>query len=277
MSAQAPIDTTAAEAYEQHMVPGMFLHWAQALVDLAALRPGERVLDVACGTGVGARVAAQALGARGYVAGLDIDAGVVELARRLGAAEGHAIDWHCASALDMPFESGVFDVCLCLQGIQFFPDRVRGLAEMRRVLKRSGCLVASIWGPLECNKGHHAVVQALERGGVDASAARRACSFSNADDIRQAAENAGFTAIEVRTLEGASRFASIDSFLHGMTKGSPSTRHAVALLPEGARENFFRDVRESLSAYVVDGALAYPMQTHVLIARHAASSGTMKK
>lgn len=265
MSGQQPVDTTAAEAYEQHMVAGMFLHWTEKLVDLAAVRPGEHVLDVACGTGVGARVAAGAAGSNGRIAGLDIDAGVIELARRL--SEGHTIEWHCGSALELPFDSATFDLCLCLQGLQFFPDRVRGLAEMRRVLKVSGRLIASLWGPLECNKGHLAVVQALERGGVDSAPSRRACSFSNPDDIRQAATAAGFSTVDVRTLDGVSRFATIDSFLEGMTKGSPSTRHAVAQLPESARGRFAEDVRESLSGYVVDGMLAYPMQTHVLIAR----------
>jgi SAM-dependent methyltransferase len=261
------IDTTVAEAYERYMVPGMFLHWTQMLVKLAAPKPGEQVLDVACGTGVGARLAAPAVGGTGRVVGLDVDAGVIEYARRLDATGAHPIEWHCASALDMPFESATFDLCLCLQGLQFFPDRVAGLKEMRRVLKPSGRLVASIWGPLASNKGHHVLVQALEHGGVDASAAKRACSFASGDDIRQAAAEGGFTEINLRSQDGVSQFASIDAFLDGMTNGSPSTRHAVALLPENARGKFFDEVREGLAPYVVKGVLAYPMRTHILVAR----------
>ena len=81
-----PIDTTAAEAYEEHMVPGMFLHWTELAVGVAAPQPGERVLDVACGTGIGARLAFGAVQAGGTVAGLDLDAGVIEIARRLEPA-----------------------------------------------------------------------------------------------------------------------------------------------------------------------------------------------
>lgn len=261
------IDTAVAEAYERHMVPGMFLHWAQMLVKLAAPRPGEHVLDVACGTGVGARIAASAVGPTGRVVALDVDPGVIDFARHREQGGIPAIEWHCASAMAMPFDSGTFDLCLCLQGLQFFPDRVEGFKEMRRVLKESGRLVASIWGPIEFNAGHRAVVQALERGGVDASAARRACSFTNADDIRQAAESAGFADIDLRSVDGASQFASIQSFLDGMTTGSPSTRHAVALLSEEGRVRFSEDVREALQPYVVNGVLAYPMRTHVLLAR----------
>lgn len=261
------VDTSVAEAYERDMVPGMFRRWADMLVKLAAPRPGERVLDVACGTGIGARLAAAAMAGEGRVEGLDVDAGVIELARRLSDAEGYAAEWHCGNALELPFEAGTFDVCLCLQGLQFFPDRVKGLREMRRVLKESGRLVASIWGPLELNKGHEAVVRALECGGVDASSAKRACSLADPEEIKACAEKAGFGRIDLRFADGVSQFASIQSFLDGMTKGSPSTRHAVALLPDEARGRFFDDVRAALEPYVADGVLAYPMRTHILVAR----------
>jgi SAM-dependent methyltransferase len=268
MSSATPIDTTAAEAYEKHMVPGMFLRWTERVVALAAPQPEEHVLDVACGTGIGARLVANALGPTSTVVGLDVDAGVVETARKVAEKTDLRIEWHCASALDMPFEDVVFDLCLCLQGVQFFPDRVAGLAEMRRVLKPSGRLVASIWGPLESNKGHHAVVQALERQGVDASPAKKACSFSNAHEIREAATRAGFTRIELRSEDGVSHFASIQSFIEGMTVGSPSTRHAVANLPEGGRDIFVKDVSATLDPYLeFGGELVYPMRTHILVAR----------
>ena len=269
MATSTRIDSAAADAYERDMVPGMFRHWTEMLVEIAAPRAGEHVLDVACGTGIGARLAADAAGEAGRVAGLDIDAGVIEYARQLTRDATHAMEWHCASALEMPFESATFDLCLCLQGLQFFPDRVKGLTEIRRVLKPGGRLVASIWGPLEHNKGHEAVVQALERGGVDASAAKRACSFTDPDAIRDAAAKAGFTRTDLRSVDGRARFASVDSFLNGMTKGSPSTRHAVALLADDARGRFFDDVRAALVPYMDSGLLAYPMRTHILVA-HAA-------
>lgn len=124
MSSANPIDTTAAEAYEKHMVPGMFLHWTERLVAVAAPEPGEHVLDVACGTGIGARLAARAVGAAGRVVGLDIDPGVVEVGRRVMEGSTTPMEWQCGSALKMPFKDGEFDLCLCLQGLQFVPDRL---------------------------------------------------------------------------------------------------------------------------------------------------------
>ncbi len=260
------IDTTAAEAYERFMVPGIFLRWTEYLITLAAPQPGEHVLDVACGTGIGARLAAHAVGSTGKVAGLDIDPGVIEVARKVTQRPATSMAWHCASALKMPFMDGEFDLCLCLQGAQFFPDRLAGFAEIRRVLRPSGRLVASIWAPLEFNKGHHAVVQALERQRVDASGARRACSFADTVDIRETATRAGFTNFDLRTVDGVSHFESIQSFIDGMTIGA-STRHAVALLPEEGRDRFIKDVTTMLEPYLVGGELAYPMRTHVLFAR----------
>lgn len=260
------IDTTAGEAYEKHMVPGMFARWTERAVKRAALRPGESLVDVACGTGIGARMAASALGPGGRVSALDIDAGVVEVGRRISAA-GAPVEFRCGSALEMPFPDAAFDVALCLQGIQFFPDRVKGFAEIRRVLKPSGRLVATIWGPLEANKGHAAVVHALESQQVDASAAKRACSFSDPAEIRDAAARGGFGRIEMLLEDGFSEFASLDSFLEGMTVGSPSTRKAVQLLPEAGRGRFAGDVRAALAQYVMDGKLVYPMRTHIVIAR----------
>jgi SAM-dependent methyltransferase len=261
------IDTTAAEAYEKYMVPGMFLHWAEMLVRIAAPRPDEHVLDVACGTGIGARLVAEVLGGRGKVAGLDIDGGVIEVARRTAGRCAMQIEWHCASALSMPFDAASFDLCLCFQGLQFLPDRAAGLAELRRILKPTGRLVASIWGPLEANAGHCAVVAALERQGVDAAPAKRACSFSDPEEIRAAAALAGFTRIEIKTEDGTSRFESIATFLDGMTIGSPSTRLAVARLPEAGRVVFARDVSAALEPYARNGRLEYPMRTHILVAR----------
>jgi ubiquinone/menaquinone biosynthesis C-methylase UbiE len=260
------IDTTAGEAYEKFMVPGMFRHWAERLVQTAAPRPGEHVLDVACGTGVVARAVAPLVGAKGRVAGLDIDAGVIEVARRLSAGSVPAIEWHCASALEMPFGPGEFDLCLCQQGIQFFPDRIRGLREMRRVLKSNGRLVAALWAPLETNKGHHVLVETLERLGVDAAAAKRACSFSDTEAIRAAAKEAGFSGIDLRTEDGVSHFDSMKGFLDAMTYGSPSTRHAIALLDDAGRRKFTEAVTAGLERYVSGGELQYPMQTHVFVA-----------
>lgn len=274
MSPTQPIDTTAAEAYERHMVPGMFLAWTHVLVERAAPKPGERVLDVACGTGIAARLAAPLVGATGKVVGLDIDAGCIETARKVTRGLPAPNEWHCASALEMPFAANDFDLVLCQQGLQFFPDRLKGFAEIRRVLKPSGRLAASMWHTLEQNKGHEAVVRSLERHNVNTASATRAFSLSDADEVRDLAARAGFRDIDIRTEDGRTAFASMDAFIEGMTLGSPSARHAIALLSNEARTQFLDDVRERLSPYVLaGGVLAYPTRTHIVTARADAAHG----
>ena len=265
--AKQAVDTTAGEAYEKHMVPGMFVRWTERAVNLAGLQPGEKVLDVACGTGIGARVAAKKIGRKGKIVGLDLDPGVVEVARRLAEAGGTLIEWHCASALEMPLPDAEFDVVFCLQGIQFFPDRVAGFAEIRRVLKRTGRLVATLWGPIESNKGHQAIVRALEDQKVDAAPAKKACSFADPAEIRDAAARAGFGSIEIRTEDGLTEYSSFESFVEGITVGSPSTRRAIQLLSDAGRDRFWVEVRAALTPYLVKGRLAYPMRTHIVVAR----------
>ena len=262
------VDTTAAEAYDQFMVPTMFGPWIDNVTALALLVPGEHVLDVACGTGTAARVAAQYVTATGTVAGLDIDPGMIEVARsRPSSSEGARLSWHCGSALDMPFSGGMFDAVLCLQGLQFFPDKLAGLREMRRVLKPAGRLAASVWRTIEHCKGHHALTEALERHGVDASAARRPFSLGDAAELNRLAHEAGFREVNVQAVVKVIRFHSPRQFIESLAAGAPSTRHALAKLPESERGVLIDEMAASLQRYVDRDGVAIPYASHLLLAR----------
>ena len=127
------LEGSAAELYQRYLVPGITAKWAEDLVHRAQLRAGEEVLDVACGTGVVARLAAKKV-APGHVTGLDLNAGMLAVARSV-SNEGAPVNWMEGSALDLPFPSGHFDVVLCQLGLQFFPDQPKALREMRRVVR----------------------------------------------------------------------------------------------------------------------------------------------
>ena len=137
---------TAPENYQRYFVPAIGRPLADALVDLAGVRAGQRVLDVACGTGVVARVAAERVGAAGLVAGVDINPGMLAVARSTPAGGG-PVTWHEAPADALPFPDGSFDVVLCQLGLQFFPDRLAALREMRRVLAPAGRALVLVPGP----------------------------------------------------------------------------------------------------------------------------------
>ncbi len=266
-NAAEKIDTTAAEGYEQYMVPAFLGPFAEKVVAISAPRPNEHVLDVACGTGKGARVAAAHVGASGRVVGVDMDAAMIEVARRLAQESYIAIEWHCASALQMPLEDETFDLCLCLHGLPFFPDRVAGLAEMRRVLKPTGRLTVSVWHPLGTSAAHHALVRSLERQGVDTAAASKGFSFGEPDQIRETASAAGFRNIELRTEEGFGQFPSVQAFVDAIASGSMSARFSLAQLPDTGRAQFMVDMHELLASHVTPTEFRWPMRAHVVLAR----------
>ncbi len=123
--------SNAAENYERFFVPLFGRPVADDLMGVAALKPGERVLDVACGTGVVTRLAAERTGAT--VTGLDLNPGMIEVAKSV-TPDNMSIEWHQSSAEEMPLPDDAYDVVLCQLSLQFFPDKPAALKEMRRVL-----------------------------------------------------------------------------------------------------------------------------------------------
>jgi ubiquinone/menaquinone biosynthesis C-methylase UbiE len=106
-----------AEAYEKLLVPALFAQWAPLMVDIARITDGQRVLDVACGTGVATRAAADRVGATGSVVGLDLNPAMLEVA----AATRSDIEWRQGDAAHLPFGNEEFDAVLCQSALFFFP------------------------------------------------------------------------------------------------------------------------------------------------------------
>ena len=134
----------APDNYERYFVPAVAAPLAGDLVDAASLTPGQRVLDLACGTGVIARLAAERLGTA-TVEAADVNPGMIDVARSIQASP--AISWHRASAEALPFPDRVFDAVLCQMGLQFFSDKLLALCEARRVLRARGRFLATSHPP----------------------------------------------------------------------------------------------------------------------------------
>jgi len=135
--------------------------FADALVS-SVVRPGDWVLDVACGTGVATRAAAIAAGRSGSVMGSDINAGMLAVAGEVTDRDLIA-SWDIASALDLPYEDDSFDSVICQQGLQFFPDPVAGLLEMARVTKRDGRVAVTVWSELDRSPYFGALEEMFDR------------------------------------------------------------------------------------------------------------------
>ena len=145
----------AAERYQTILTPHILGPFAQALVDFADLQLGEQVLDVGCGTGAAARFAAAAVGPQGQVTGVDVNASMIAVAQSLPEVAGAPIAWHVANATGLPGPDAAVDVVLCAQTLQFLPDKLPSLAEMKRVVKKDGRIVISLWTPIEDNPYFH--------------------------------------------------------------------------------------------------------------------------
>ena len=262
---------TAAELYERYLVPAITGVWAADLVQRAALRPGERVLDVACGTGIVARLAAAQLGMEGAVVGLDLNTAMLAVARSLPPPPGVAVTWTEASVLAMPFPEATFDVVLCQLGLQFFPDRPQALQEMRRVLVPGGRLLLSVFGPITHNPAPQALAEAVERHlGPHASAIKRAeHDLDDPTELDRLVTGAGFTAVTIATTTQHIHFPSPREYvriqfaatpLATLVKEMPSEQQATLT------DAVIADVSETLRPYMGDDGLVFPQECHTLSA-----------
>jgi ubiquinone/menaquinone biosynthesis C-methylase UbiE len=153
-------DISAMQIYEDVLVPRLFTPWARLLLDGLHLHPGEAVLDVACGPGTVTRLAAVAVGRGGQVTGIDLSPAMLAIAHTKPVLSNAApIDYHEATAEQLPVADADFDVAVCRQGLQFFSNRAAALAEMRRALRTSGRVGIAVWAEIE----HAPPFAALER------------------------------------------------------------------------------------------------------------------
>lgn len=145
---QTSNDTVAPgpPAYERFFVPVIGRPIAEDLLAAARLRPGEQVLDIACGTGIVARLAARQVMPSGAVSGADINPGMIAEAKR-ACDESPNIEWFEADAAALPMPDDSFDVVLCQMGLQFFPAKLPALKEMRRVVRPEGRVLVNTPGP----------------------------------------------------------------------------------------------------------------------------------
>lgn len=137
---------TGAENYQRYFVPAIATPVSADLLRMAALRPGERVLDIACGTGVIARLAAAQVGATGSVNAIDVSPDMIDVARSIPTLAGADIEWHVGDAAALPVPDDSSDAALCQMGLMFIEDRPAAMAEMRRAVVADGRVVVSTPG-----------------------------------------------------------------------------------------------------------------------------------
>lgn len=264
---QWQVSGSEAELYERYKVPRMFRPSAELLLGRVPPRSGQRVLDVACGTGIVARLAAERAGPAGKVAGLDLNAGMIAMARANTPKDTAPVEWKQGDAQALPFGDGAFDRVYCQQGLQFFPDKPRALREMRRVLSSGGMAAISTWRPADPGSLYNlALAEVLEKY-ADATAARLSLvpfTLGDPSTLRRLAGDAGFEAVEVDTAVFVRRVELTQKWLLEDTAGLPYS-DAVARMSPAGLEEMTRELESKLKPYRDGDAFGVPMETHILI------------
>jgi len=258
------VSDDAAEAYERTLVPVVFVPWGEELLRRAGLRPGETVLDVACGTGIVARMASAAVGGSGQVAGVDINPGMLAVARRIAPDIG----WVEAPADALPLPDASCDAVFCQQGFQFFPDKPAAAAEIRRVLKPGGRAVLCVAAALDENPLMMTQVETVTRyAGADAAKAIRAvCGLPDGAELEKLFREADFAEVEVEKVSLTLRHPKGAEFARNLLAATPLAGMIAAMEPadqEAVAAEFLAGFGDGY-----DGkALAFPHVSNVVVAR----------
>jgi SAM-dependent methyltransferase len=261
---QAQID--AAKAYEALFVPALFGQWVDEVADAAQIQPGDRVLDVGCGTGVLAREATSRATPTGYVAGLDPSPGMLAVAKDLAPT----IDWREGAAESIPFPDQSFDTVVSQFGLMFFRDHHQALREMLRVLTATGRLVVAVWASLDNIPGYSAEVALLERlGGTRAADAVRApFVLGDRQMLAKLFTDVGADAVKITTHQGTARFPSIRVMVEAELRGWLPVMGV--LLTEIQITNILKEAENALRSYVTtEGRVMFDVSAHLVTAKRS--------
>jgi SAM-dependent methyltransferase len=252
-----------AEVYEAEFVPALFGPFSAVVADAAGIAAGQRVLDVACGTGALARTAAERVGPNGQVIGLDANPEMLAVARRVAPS----IQWLDGRAEALPLPDASVDAAVSQFGLMFFDDRVAALREMWRVLRPGGRLAVAACDAVERSPGYAALTALLQQlfGARVADAFRAPFAIGNAALLGALASQAGIERAEVEVRSADVRFASIDALVS-------AERACVwtlgGLLDEAQFQRLRHEARRELAPFVQrDGGVAFQMPALVIVAR----------
>ena len=264
------LSTTAAEKYESQKVPSVFGPLANATLEAVSLPESVRVIEVACGTGIISRLISEQLPGNGRIVGTDLNPAMIEVARKTTPPSRHSVEWLACDVIDLPFADGEFDIAICQQGLQFFPDKPKALAEIRRVVAPGGRLILTCWRTI--SPLFQAVSDSLMQR-VSEKAAKQALgpfSFRDGDCIASLLTEAGFRITDTSSL-----------LVHRpLTPARPAIREEIMaspyekeLLDKGAEtiDAVVADVDAALELYREGESLVIPQEAHLFQAERPAT------
>ncbi len=253
--------------YDTLMVPLIFEAYAAGTAALVAACAPVAVLETAAGSGVVTRALAPQLGAGARYVVTDLNQPMLDYAAARQGADPR-IEWRQADALQLPFAEASFDVVCCQFGAMFFPDRVAGYAEARRVLRPGGRFIFSVWDRIEDNVFADEVtnaVAALFPDDPPRFLASTPHGYHDVARIRDDVRRAGFTDIAIETQEKISRAASARDVAIAYCQGTP-LRNEIEARDAGALPRATALAAEALASRHGTGSVAGKIQAHVIVA-----------
>lgn len=254
----------AANAYEALFVPALFGQWARKVADAAEIQHGQRVLDVASGTGILAREVALRTGSSGRVVGIDPNPGMIAVAKQLS----RAIEWREGSAESLPFPDQSFNAVVSQFGLMFFTDRRLALREMLRVLAPGGHLVVAVWDSLDNIPAFNSEVALLEQtaGRRAAEALRAPFVLGNRKDLAMLFSEAGVVSAEITTHHGAAQFPSIRTMVEADLRGWLPMMGVI--LTEDLIDHILQEAGQAISSYAAaNGGITFHLSVHIVTAK----------
>ena len=213
------ITTEQADLYEERFVPALFAHWVDPVLDAAGVTAGQDVLDVACGTGIVARHAADRVGPTGHVTGLDLNPAMLAVASRLRPD----LTWHQGDVAALAFDDDSFDVVTCQSAAMFFPDVVGALREMGRVTRPGGVVAVQVFDLLENQPAYGPWIAMVARHAGEDAVRVLGTYWVHGDRglMRERCAAAGLTVTAVHDHERPAHFPSVEAMVRTEVNATP--------------------------------------------------------
>lgn len=260
------LESKAAQIYETQKVPAMFRPLAEATLREVPLYEDDHVLDVACGTGIIARLAGEKVGNSGRVVGVDLNRGMIEVARASSDAQRNIFEWCQADVTALPFADDIFTIAYCQQGLQFFPDKAAALDEIQKVLRPDGRIILTVWSA--ASPLFIALAESLKIHVSAEIAARSLAPFAFRDEeiIRALLVDAGFVDVTLQKLTIERVIGPANESIPNEIAGNP-VGPDVASRGEKVLDQIVKEVGKALESYQRHDGFAIPQDTHLFQAR----------
>ncbi len=255
----------AAQTYERDLVAIFNRPLTEIVFEHVTLHEGERVLDTACGTGIVTRVALERFKGIKTIVGVDLNSGMLDVARENTPATETLVEWHEGDICHLPFPDASFDIVMCQQGLQYIPDKLTALREMRRVLVSDGRLAFTVWS--ESNRQAIAMNEAMQRHlGPEVVNQLGGSAWNDAEAIREIVAEAGWQDITLEIVEFEVRMPATDDIARGQVDRALRRTQFDDEIKK-ARRAIEADMLAILEAYRVGDEFVTPSRTYLVQAR----------